>query len=53
MAASMSLYRASALCLLFFAVWITPAQAREIPPPAYQLAAHDAGGAVPRLLRAP
>lgn len=43
MAASMSPYRASALCLLFFAVWITPAQAREIPPPAYQLAAHDAG----------
>jgi len=38
-----SLCRAGVLCLLCLAVWTAPAQAREIPPPAYQLAAHDAG----------
>ena len=43
MAASMSLCRASALCLLCLVVWAAPVQAREIPPPAYQLAAQDAG----------
>lgn len=43
MAASMSLCWASALCLLCLVVWAAPVQAREIPPPAYQLAAQDAG----------
>jgi len=43
MAASMSLRRAGALCLLCLAVWTAPAEARDIPPPAYQLAARDAG----------
>lgn len=43
MAASMSLRRAGALCLLCLAVWTTPAATRDIPPPAYQLAARDAG----------
>lgn len=42
MAASMSLRRAGALCLLCLAVWMAPAEARDIPPPAYQLAARDA-----------
>ncbi len=39
----MSLCRASALCLLCLVAWAAPVQAREIPPPAYQLAAQDAG----------
>jgi len=39
----MSLRRAGALCLLCLAVWTAPAEARDIPPPAYQLAARDAG----------
>jgi len=39
----MSLCRAGALCLLCLVVWAAPVQAREIPPPAYQLAAQDAG----------
>lgn len=43
MAASVSLCRAGVLCLLCLAVWTAPVLAREIPPPAYQLAAHDAG----------
>lgn len=42
MAASMSLRRAGALCLLCLAAWTAPAEARDIPPPAYQLAARDA-----------
>lgn len=42
MAASMSLRRAGALCLLCLAVWTAPAEARDVPPPAYQLAARDA-----------
>lgn len=43
MAASMSLRRAGALCLLCLVVWTAPAETRDMPPPAYQLAAHDAG----------
>lgn len=43
MAASVSLCRAGVLCLLCLTAWTAPALAREIPPPAYQLAAHDAG----------
>lgn len=42
MAASMRLRRAGALCLLCLAVWTPPAEARDVPPPAYQLAARDA-----------
>lgn len=42
MAASMSLRRAGALCLLCLAIWTAPAEARDVPPPAYQLAARDA-----------
>ncbi len=42
MAASMSLRRAGALCLFCLAVWTAPAEARDVPPPAYQLAARDA-----------
>lgn len=42
MAAPMSLRRAGALCLLCLAVWTAPAEARDVPPPAYQLAARDA-----------
>lgn len=42
MAASMRLRRAGALCLLCLAVWTAPAEARDVPPPAYQLAARDA-----------
>lgn len=42
MAASMSLGQVGTLCLLCLAAWTAPVQAREIPPPAYQLAAHDA-----------
>ena len=42
MAASMSLRRAGTLCLLCLAVWTAPAEARDVPPPAYQLAARDA-----------
>jgi len=38
----MSLRRAGALCLLCLAVWTAPAEARDVPPPAYQLAARDA-----------
>ncbi len=30
-------------CLLSLAIFVVPVQAREIPPPAYQLAAQDAG----------
>ena len=43
MAASMSLRRTGALCLLSLAVWAAPAETRDVPPPAYQLAARDAG----------
>jgi len=42
MAASVSLCRAGVLCLLCLAVWTAPVLAREIPPPAYQLAAQRA-----------
>jgi soluble lytic murein transglycosylase-like protein len=38
----MRLLRAGALCLLCLAVWTAPAEARDIPPLAYQLAARDA-----------
>ncbi|HEY9100212.1 MAG TPA: lytic transglycosylase domain-containing protein [Thiobacillus sp.] len=38
----MSLRRAGALCLFCLAVWTAPAEARDVPPPAYQLAARDA-----------
>lgn len=41
MAASMSLRRAGTLCL--FCLVVSPAETRDMPPPAYQLAAHDAG----------
>lgn len=43
MAASMNLRHVGSLCLLCLASWTAHAQAREIPPPAYQLAAHEAG----------
>jgi soluble lytic murein transglycosylase-like protein len=45
MAAPMSLRQTGALyyCLLSLAICIAPAEAREIPPPAYQLAAQQAG----------
>ena len=39
----MRIRRSGALCLCGLAVWTAPTQAREVPPPAYQLAAKDAG----------
>jgi Transglycosylase SLT domain len=39
----MRLRRPGALCLCCLALWTAPTQASEVPPPAYQLAAKDAG----------
>lgn len=43
MAAPMRFRQAAALCLLCLAAWTARAEAQEVPPPAYQLAAHEAG----------
>lgn len=43
MAAPMRLRRAAALCLLCLAAWVAAAEAQDVPPPAYQLAAREAG----------
>ncbi|MFC4250347.1 transglycosylase SLT domain-containing protein [Sinimarinibacterium flocculans] len=43
MAALVSVRRAAASGLLCLAAWAIPARALEIPPPAYQVAAHQAG----------
>jgi hypothetical protein len=43
MAASIAVYRAGLACVLCFTARALPAKALEVPPPAYQLAAHDAG----------
>jgi hypothetical protein len=43
MATPVDLFRNGVACLLCLNAWALPAQAQETPPPAYQLAAHEAG----------